>query len=141
MPKIRTVFGTVEVKNPRWMLCQRCLPHTCMVFTVLDGYAGRLFWTYTTLTRATEAAARCGAIDTTTCATASSVQTYAVQQAWGINDVTSSTFTVTNPGCGVQVEATYMFQSIIPWFDPLQPFGNANTLTLNTTACYPSQTS
>jgi hypothetical protein len=35
--KIRTVFGTVEVKNPRWMLCQRCLPHTCMAFTVLDG--------------------------------------------------------------------------------------------------------
>lgn len=27
--KIRTVFGTVEVKNPRRMLCQRCLlPHT-----------------------------------------------------------------------------------------------------------------
>jgi hypothetical protein len=35
--KIRTVFGTVEVKNPRWMLCRRCLPHTSMSFTVLDG--------------------------------------------------------------------------------------------------------
>jgi Fe-S-cluster-containing dehydrogenase component len=23
--KIRTVFGTVEVKNPRWMLCQHCI--------------------------------------------------------------------------------------------------------------------
>jgi hypothetical protein len=34
--KIRTVFGSVEVKNPRWMLCQRCLPHTCMAFTVLS---------------------------------------------------------------------------------------------------------
>jgi len=34
--KIRTVFGPpVEVENPRWMLCQRCLPHTCMAFTVL----------------------------------------------------------------------------------------------------------
>jgi hypothetical protein len=29
------VFGTVEVKNPRWMLCQRCLPHISMPFTVL----------------------------------------------------------------------------------------------------------
>ena len=27
MRKIRTVFGTVEVKNARWMLCQGCLPH------------------------------------------------------------------------------------------------------------------
>jgi len=34
--KIRTVFGSVEVKSPRWMLCQRCLPHTCMAFTVLS---------------------------------------------------------------------------------------------------------
>ena len=36
MRKIRTVFGTVEVKYTRWMLCQRCLPHTCMAFTVLN---------------------------------------------------------------------------------------------------------
>jgi hypothetical protein len=36
MPKIRTVFGAVEVKNPRWMLCQRCLPHTWMAVTVLS---------------------------------------------------------------------------------------------------------
>jgi hypothetical protein len=35
MRKIRTVFGTIEVKNPRWMLCQRCLPHISMPFTVL----------------------------------------------------------------------------------------------------------
>jgi hypothetical protein len=34
MRKIRTVFGTVEV--PRWMLCRRCLPNTCMAFTVLN---------------------------------------------------------------------------------------------------------
>ena len=34
--KIRTVFGTIEVKNPRWMLCPRCLPHICMAFTVLN---------------------------------------------------------------------------------------------------------
>jgi hypothetical protein len=36
MRKIRTVFGAVEVKNPRWMLCQRCLPHTWMAVTVLS---------------------------------------------------------------------------------------------------------
>jgi len=31
------VFGTVEVKNPRWMLCQRCHPYLHMPMTVLDG--------------------------------------------------------------------------------------------------------
>jgi hypothetical protein len=36
MRKIRTGFGAVEVKNPRWMLCQRCLPHTWMAVTVLS---------------------------------------------------------------------------------------------------------
>jgi len=24
--RIRTVFGTVEVRNPRWMVCQNCHP-------------------------------------------------------------------------------------------------------------------
>ena len=33
--KIRTVFGTVVVKNPRLMVCQRCFPHLSMAFTVL----------------------------------------------------------------------------------------------------------
>jgi len=28
--KIRTVFGTVAVKIPRWMVCQRCFPHFSM---------------------------------------------------------------------------------------------------------------
>jgi ribosomal protein L32 len=34
--KIRTVFGPVEIENPRWMLCQRCLPHTFIAFTPVD---------------------------------------------------------------------------------------------------------
>ena len=33
--KIRTVFGCVEVRNPRIMNCQRCLPHFCAAWTVL----------------------------------------------------------------------------------------------------------
>ena len=33
--KIRTVFGCVEVRNPRIMNCQRCLPHFCDARTVL----------------------------------------------------------------------------------------------------------
>ena len=33
--KIRTVFGCVEVRNPRILNCQRCLPHFCEAWTVL----------------------------------------------------------------------------------------------------------
>jgi hypothetical protein len=33
--RIRTVFGTVEVKNPRWMLCEDCHPGMVAGFTVL----------------------------------------------------------------------------------------------------------
>jgi hypothetical protein len=33
--KIRTGFGCVEVRNPRIMNCQRCLPHFCAAWTVL----------------------------------------------------------------------------------------------------------
>ena len=33
--KIRTVFGCIEVRNPRIMNCQRCLPHFCAAWTVL----------------------------------------------------------------------------------------------------------
>ena len=33
--KIRTVFGCVEVRNPRIMNCRCCLPHFCAAWTVL----------------------------------------------------------------------------------------------------------
>ena len=33
--KIRTVFGCVEVRNPRILNCQRCLPHFCDAAAVL----------------------------------------------------------------------------------------------------------
>jgi hypothetical protein len=36
MRKIRTGFGAVEVKNSRWMLCQRCLSHTWVAVKVLS---------------------------------------------------------------------------------------------------------
>jgi Flp pilus assembly protein TadG len=111
-----------------------------LLFTLGIMDTGRLLWTYITLTRAAEAAARCGAVNTTTCP-AGSIPAYAVTQAWGLNDVTAAAFTVTTPACGVRVQATYTFQFITPWFPSFgvsAPFG-APTMTLNATACYPAQ--
>ncbi len=34
--RIRTVFGTVEVRNPRWMLCRNCHPAFAVAFAPLQ---------------------------------------------------------------------------------------------------------
>ncbi|WP_316228315.1 pilus assembly protein [Bradyrhizobium sp. SZCCHNR1039] len=105
-------------------------------FGIID--IGRLLWTFTTLSRATEAAARCAAVNSTACANTGLIQNYAVGEAWGL-DVTAAAFTVTQPACGKQVSATYTFQFVIPWFYGTSTLGGANTTTLSATACYPPQ--
>ena len=104
------------------------------VIGIID--VGRLLWTYTTLTRATEAAARCGAINTTDCGTTAQIQARAVSEAWGLT-IASSAFTVTFPTCGVQVVGSYDFAFAIPALAGATPLG---TITLTATACYPVMT-
>ena|SRR5579863_1681151 len=111
-----------------------------LLFTLGIMDAGRLLWTNITLTRATEAAARCYAVNSSTCS-AGAVPAYAASQAWGINDIAASNFQASTPACGMQVQATYTFQFLVPWFPQFSaaaPFGAA-TMTLNATACYPPQ--
>lgn len=104
-----------------------------MMLGVVD--MGRLLWTYTTLARATEAAARCAAVNATTCGSASNIQTYAAAQAFGLS-VTSSAFAVSYPNCGVQVNASYTFQFLMPWL-----FGApTSSVALSTQACFLPQT-
>lgn len=104
-----------------------------MLLGIMD--TGRLLWTYTTLYRASEDAARCAAIEAPRCTTFAATQAYAVTAAWGLN-INASAFTVSNPACGMQIHASYNFQFIIPWFPQ---FGGAplGTTTLTATACYP----
>ena len=98
-----------------------------LVLGLID--TGRLLWTQTTLDRAVEAAARCGAVNTVACGTAAQVQQKAVDEAYGLTIETSS-FTVSVRSCGVQVDADYPFKLIIPWI--------ARTdLTLTASGCYP----
>src|SRR5436190_10000002 len=77
-----------------------------LVFVLGTMDTGRLLWTYVTLNRATEAAARCAAISAavptaTTCSTVALTQSYAANAAWGLT-VPASAFTVSNPACGMQ---------------------------------------
>ena len=112
-------------------------------FGLMD--AGRLLWTNITLTRATEVAARCGAVNNPTqcnyqnlCAGNIPACAATEAQNFGISNATASNFAVTNPACGVQVQATYTFQFLVPWFPQFSasaPFGTT-TMTLNATSCY-----
>jgi Flp pilus assembly protein TadG len=105
------------------------------VIGIID--VGRLLWTFTTLSRAAEAAARCGAINLIDCGTAAAIQNRAVAEAWGMN-IAASAFAVTTPACGVQVIGTYDFVFAIPALATATPLG---TVTLKATACYPVMTS
>lgn len=101
------------------------------VIGIID--VGRLLWTFTTLNRAAEAAARCGAVNSIDCGTAAAIQSHAVAEAWGMN-IAASAFAVTTPACGVQVVGTYDFVFLIPALATTTPLG---TVTLKATACYP----
>ena len=93
-------------------------------------------WSNVTLAHAVDAAARCAAVDAATCGTTANIQSYAASQAWSLG-LLAAAFVPTNPACGYQVTGTMNFVFVIPWFYGTNPFGAANTMPLNATACYP----
>jgi Flp pilus assembly protein TadG len=111
------------------------LPAVLMfVLAVVDS--SRLLFSNTMLAHAVQAAARCGSVNAIACGTTAAIQSYAVNQAWGLGLATSA-FTVTTITCGTNVAGTAVFAFIVPWYYIVAPFGVGNTLTLSTTACYP----
>lgn len=90
---------------------------------------GLLVWMQLALQQGVEAAARCASINKTTCANASKIQAYAVDQSVGLSPP-ASTFTVTTPSCGNMVQASYT-----PTYLPSFPIP---TQTLTAQACFPS---
>ena len=78
-----------------------------LIFGTID--VGRLLWLYGSLQFAVERAARCASIGSSSCLTASAIQSYALSQVVGQPTLTSSAFAVTYPSCGVQVAATTTF--------------------------------
>ena len=98
---------------------------------------GRLLWTYSTIHRASNSAARCAAIQAPSCATFGATQNFAAAEAWGLT-IAASAFTVSNQACGVQVIASFTFGFVIPWLSVVAPFGSSNSIPLTATACYPS---
>lgn len=103
-----------------------------IVLTFMFGLTefGRAMWTKATLDYAVESAARCFAVNATTCGTAAATQTYAATRALGLG-LAGTAFTVTSPTCGKQVSAalTFNFAASGLFTYPV--------ITLNSTACYP----
>jgi len=100
-----------------------------LLFVIGIMEVGRLTWTQTTLDRAAEAAARCGAVDQITCANTSATANYAVTQAFGLN-ITADAFTVSSAACGVSVTANFTYKFLVPFVTP-------RNMTLHARACYP----
>jgi Flp pilus assembly protein TadG len=92
----------------------------------------RLLWTVTSLNRAVEASARWGGINNTT----AGVAERAAQEAWGVN-VSAGNFTATIQGCGLQVDANYAFDFLIPMPTGGGGLEKRNSIQLTATACYP----
>ena len=90
---------------------------------------GLALWTQFGLQYGSEAAARCASIDTTTCSTPDQTASYAASHALGLS-LPSSAFTVSTPGCGNQISASYpyTFYTIV--------FGTPS-VTLTARSCFP----
>jgi Flp pilus assembly protein TadG len=90
---------------------------------------GLLMWTKLGLQHGVEMAARCATINSSTCDSASHTKSYALTQAYGLS-VPVSTFTVSTPACGNQVQATYKFNFVTTYI------GLPN-LTITASSCFP----
>lgn len=93
---------------------------------------GRALWTQSALQYAVQVAARCGAVDITTCATPGDVISYAVAESQPLS-VPSGDFSASTLTCGSSVSVTYPFSFVVP---NLFPF----SITLLEQACYPTTT-
>lgn len=89
---------------------------------------GRLLWTQNALHYAVEEAARCSAIDSSLCGSATATQSFAATRS-GL-DFATSVFTVTTASCGSEVAASYPFAFVA--------FLSRYSVTLKAQACYPT---
>lgn len=98
-----------------------------LLFGLIEG--ALVLWTQLGLQHATAMAARCASIDVSTCKDSGTVQSYAVQQSFGVNPP-ASTFSFSTPSCGNEVSATYQFNFVTGYF-------GTPSLTLSALSCFP----
>ena len=99
-----------------------------LIFGILEG--GYVLYLDLGIQHATEMAARCASVNTTTCSDATSIKNYAVTQAYGISPPASA-FTFSQPACGNQVSGSYVYSFLGSYF-----WGSAQ-VTLSGSSCFP----
>jgi Flp pilus assembly protein TadG len=107
---------------------------------------GRALWIQGILDYAVEQAARCEAINTTTCGSASATETFAGGQAAPLPYASTCpagqicpVFTATAPSCGYEVKATYNFDFLSIGSLPILGSNPLPTsITLKSQSCYPT---
>ena len=99
-----------------------------LIFGVIN--VARVLWIVGSLHFAAESAARCASANTTTCSSASAIQSYALNQYHGESLGVTNPFTYSATGCGNTVSASYAYSLTIPLF-------GTYSLPLSATACFP----
>jgi len=99
-----------------------------LVFGVIN--IARVLWVVGSLHFAAESAARCASANTTTCSSATAIQTYALNQYHGESLGGTNPFTYSATGCGNTVSASYNYSLVIP-------LAGTYSLPLAATACFP----
>jgi Flp pilus assembly protein TadG len=98
-----------------------------VLFGVIE--LGMLFWTQLGLQHAAELTARCASINKTICGTDTAIKGYASSKVFGLT-VPTSTWTVSQPACGSQINADYDFAFVASFF-------GAPSWRLTASACFP----
>ena len=99
-----------------------------LIFGIIN--IARVLWIVGILHFAAESAARCASANTTTCSSASTIQSYALNQYHGESLGGTNPFTYSATGCGNTVNASYTYSLVIPLF-------GTYSLPLSATACFP----
>ena len=99
-----------------------------LIFGVIN--VARVLWIVGSLHFAAESAARCASANTITCSSASTIQSYALNQYHGESLGVTNPFTYSATGCGNTVSASYAYSLTIPLF-------GTYSLPLSATACFP----
>jgi Flp pilus assembly protein TadG len=95
------------------------------IFAVAEG--GHLLWTVNALHYSVEEAARCAAVNKTSCGTATQIQSFAAGRSGA--GFPSSAFTATVVACGNLVSASYSMPLNIPFMP--------HSISLSAQSCYP----
>jgi Flp pilus assembly protein TadG len=102
-----------------------------LIFGVIN--IARVLWIVGSLHFAAESAARCASANTTTCSSASAIQSYALNQYHGESLGATNPFSYSSTGaagCKNTVSASYTYSLFIPFF-------GTYSLPLAVTACFP----